>query len=155
MNKINRKLEYALIALKHMKTKSPGELSTAKEISLHFNMPFDATARVMQILAQKAILKSEQGVNGGYQIVKDLNKLSLGELMKFILGPVHLAKCLHREDASPCEVLEHCSIMSPMTTLNRKLNDFYDSINVGDLLEAKALRNDRQLSQIEASTYGK
>ncbi len=155
MNKINRKLEYALIALKHMKTKSPGELSTAKEISQHFNMPFDATARVMQILAQKGILKSEQGVNGGYQLVKDLNKLSLGELMSFILGPVHLAKCLHQEDASqpPCEILEHCSIMSPMTTLNRKLNDFYDSIRLGELLDNKSAR--QETAFLETSAYGK
>ena len=142
MNKINRKLEYALIALKHMKTKSPGELSSAKEISQQFHIPFDATARVMQILAQKNILKSEQGVNGGYQIVKDLNKISLGELMEFILGPVFLAKCLHKEDLveSPCEVIEHCSIMSPMSTLNRKLNEFYNGIKVGELLDTKSSR---------------
>lgn len=150
MNKINRKLEYALIALKHMKTKSPGELSTAKEISQQFHIPFDATARVMQILAQKQILKSEQGVNGGYQIVKDLNKLSLGELMEFILGPVLLAKCLLKDDLqknlkeSPCEVIEHCSIMSPMSNLNRKLNEFYDGIKVGELLDPKT-------SKLEAS----
>ncbi len=142
MNKINRKLEYALIALKHMKAKSPGELSTAKEISQQFHIPFDATARVMQILAQKNILKSEQGVNGGYQIVKDLNKISLGELMEFILGPIFLAKCLHKEDLleSPCEVIEHCSIMSPMSTLNRKLNEFYEGIKVGELLDPKSSR---------------
>ena len=142
MNKINRKLEYALIALKHMKTKSPGELSSAKEISQQFHIPFDATARVMQILAQKNILKSEQGVNGGYQIVKDLNKISLGELMEFILGPVFLAKCLHKEYLveSPCEVIEHCSIMSPMSTLNRKLNEFYNGIKVGELLDTKSSR---------------
>ena len=155
MNKINRKLEYALIALKHMKAKSPGELSTAKEISQHFNMPFDATARVMQILAQKGILKSEQGVNGGYQIVKDLNKLSLGELMGFILGPVSLAKCLHKEDVgdSPCEVLAHCSIMSPMTTLNRKLNDFYESISLGELLDVKSFKHES--TSLQVSPYGK
>ena len=81
-------------------------------------------------------------MNGGYQIVKDLNKISLGELMEFILGPVFLAKCLHKEDLveSPCEVIEHCSIMSPMSTLNRKLNEFYNGIKVGELLDTKSSR---------------
>ncbi len=153
MNKINRKLEYALIALKHMKTRAPGELSTAKEISQHFNMPFDATARVMQILAQKGILKSEQGVNGGYQIVKDLSKLSLGDLMSFILGPLHLAKCLHKGNNvhDACEILEQCSIMSPMANLNRKLNDFYASINLAELLDPKAIKSE---SFAEVRPYG-
>jgi len=139
VNKINRKLEYALIALKYMQTKTPGELSTAKEISSQFHMPFDATARVMQILAQKGILKSEQGTNGGYQIIKDLNKTSLHELMKMIVGPVNLAKCFQKEKTSQerCEVLEHCSIMSPMHALNKKLVEFYEGIKLGDLLEPK------------------
>ena len=137
MHKINRKLEYALIALKHMQTKSPGELSTAKEISGQFRIPFDATARVMQVLAQNKILKSEQGVNGGYQIIKDLNKISMAELIEFIVGPINLAKCFYQEEPA-CEVIERCSIMSPMSTLNRKLNEFYDAIKVGELLESKS-----------------
>jgi Rrf2 family nitric oxide-sensitive transcriptional repressor len=50
---------------------------------------------------------------------------------------VSLAKCLQKEDSSsaPCEVLEHCSIMSPITALNKKLTEFYDGIKLGELLQ--------------------
>ena len=81
MNKINRKVEYALIALKHMRGKAPGELTSAKEISSIYGSPFDVTARVMQVLTQKNILRSEQGAHGGYQITKDLNRVSVYDLM--------------------------------------------------------------------------
>ncbi len=52
MNKINRKLEYALMASAH-ELKILGELTTAKEVSDSFHTPFDATARVMQQMAQE------------------------------------------------------------------------------------------------------
>lgn len=133
MNKINRKLEYALMALKYMSQKIPGELTSAKEVSDAFHTPFDATARVMQQMAQKGgFLRAEYGVNGGYQITKDLAKVSIHDLVEVIEGPTALVKCLHKE--VPCDIQGTCNIVSPVTTLNNKLTEFYKSVSLKDLL---------------------
>lgn len=133
MNKINRKLEYALMALKYMSQKIPGELTSAKEVSDAFHTPFDATARVMQQMAQKGgILRAEYGANGGYQITKDLAKISIHDLIEIVEGPTALVKCLHKE--APCEIKGTCNIVSPVTTLNHKLTDFYKSVSLKELL---------------------
>jgi Rrf2 family nitric oxide-sensitive transcriptional repressor len=135
MNKINRKLEYALMALKHMRAKSPGELSSANEIATHYGTPFDATAKVMQQLAQRGILHSEQGAHGGYQLAKDLARVSLHEVMEVVVGPVEITKCLHEEGL--CEIRGSCSIISPMQVLNRRLSDFYRGLMLSELLAEK------------------
>ena len=134
MNKINRKLEYALMALKYMSKKIPGELTSAKEVSDAFSTPFDATARVMQqMAAQKGgILRAEYGASGGYQITNDLAKVSMHDLVEIIDGPTALVKCLHKE--APCEIQGTCNIVSPVTTLNNKLVEFYKSLSLKDLL---------------------
>lgn len=136
MNKINRKLEYALMALKYMSQKIPGELTTAKEVSDAFRTPFDATARVMQQMAQKGgILRAEYGASGGYQITKDLAKISIHDLVEIIEGPTALVKCLHKE--GPCEIQGTCNIVSPVTQLNDRLTEFYKSLSLKDLLVDK------------------
>lgn len=132
MNKINRKIEYALMALKYMSQKIPGELTAAKEVSDTFGIPFDATARVMQVMAQKSWLRSEHGALGGYQITKDLSKVSFRDLMEVIEGPMAIVRCLHKEN--PCEIIDSCNIVSPLATLNSKLNEFYQGLNLKDLL---------------------
>lgn len=138
MNKINRKVEYALIALKHMRAKAPGELTTAKELSSIYGSPFDVTSRVLQVLAQKGVLKSEQGAHGGYQITRDLSRVSLYQLVEMILGPILVAKCLHQDDGEVgCEIRGTCNIVSPVQTLNRKLADFYRGLSVAELLESR------------------
>lgn len=137
MNKINRKVEYALIGLKHMRNKSPGELTTVKEISGLYGCPFDATSRVMQILAQKGILRSEQGAHGGYQITRDLGRVSFYEILEWILGPMAVAKCLHEDTDSTCEIRGTCNIVSPVITLNRKIVEFYKSLTVAELLDPR------------------
>ena len=136
MFKINRKIEYALIALKHMSHKNPGQLTSAKEICDIYQTPFDPTSRVLQILSQSGILQAEQGARGGYQIVKDLNAMSLRELSLLIVGPIEIANCFHG-DYSNCEISQTCHIISPMLSLNEKINVVFDSVMIGDLLHTK------------------
>lgn len=140
MNKLNRKVEYALIALKHMRAKAPGELTTAKEIAVLFGCPFDVTARVMQTLVQKGLLRSEQGAHGGYQITKDLSRVSFHDLVEMILGPMSVAKCMQsNKTESPCEIRETCNIVSPVQNLSRKLAEFYRGLSLADLLESRSV----------------
>ena len=141
MNKIHRKVEYALIAIKHMRTKSPGERTTAKEICTAYMTPFDATSRVLQQLSQNGFLKSEQGAMGGYILIQDLQRWTFYDLMKSILGPAEIAKCLQ----DSCELRDSCNIVSPMQILNRRLIEFYPSITVASLVEPRAQRKQGQL----------
>lgn len=122
------------MALKHMSLKRPGELTSAKESAELFGVPFDVMARVLQVLTQKGILKAEQGAQGGYQITKDLSKVTLHDLVTMLQGPVEIAKCLHSTGPEACEIQSSCNIMSPIQSLNNKLNDFYRSLNLQDLL---------------------
>ena len=123
------------MALKHMSLKVPGELTTAKEVVDETGSPFDATARVLQVLANKGLLKSEQGAHGGYLIVKDLSKVSFHELGEMILGPMGIAKCLH--GMGGCELIETCNILSPVGILNKKIIEFYKTLSVAELLKVK------------------
>ena len=136
MFKINRKLEYALIALKHMSAKAPGQLTSAKEICAIYKTPFDPTSRALQIMAQREVLHAEQGAKGGYVIVRDLNKFTLGELSGMILGPIEIANCFHGNYSS-CEINSTCHIIAPMLNLNENLNKLFRGIMVADLLKAK------------------
>ena len=133
MFKIHRKLEYALMALKHMSSKRPGQLTTAREISQDYHIPFDATARVLQLMAHAGILNSEQGVQGGYQIIKDLTKVSFLDLVESVVGSVKTANCLLQSE-SGCDLIDSCNIISPMTRLNDRMTSFYQDMHLGELL---------------------
>ena len=134
--KLNRKVEFALIALRHMSDKRPGVLTSGKEISDTYGCSFDVTSRVLQRLAQAGILKSVQGAQGGYQIVRDLDRLFFYELNSLLTGPIGIAKCLH-DEGSDCEIRSSCNIVTPVQRLNEKLRNFYLELPVQDLLGAK------------------
>lgn len=137
MFKINRRIEYALIALKYMSQKEKGALTSAKEISNNHLIPFDPTSRVLQIMHQRGILQGHQGIQGGYQIIKDLSTISLKDLSEMIDGPIRLTKCMRRNDVIKCHKTTSCKILAPMLTLNKKFDNFFESIMLTDLIEAK------------------
>lgn len=139
MMKLNRKVEYALIALKYMSSKKPGQLTSAKEIADRHGSPFDATSRVLQVMAQNGVLKSEQGPQGGYLIVRDLTKISFFQLHEMILGPLGITKCLVKTGEIDCGLVSKCNIMTPVKNLNSKLMDFLKSLPVAELVELDSL----------------
>ena len=136
MFKINRKLEYALIALKYMSAKNPGQLTSAKEICDIYHVPFDPTSRVLQIMAQKEILQAEQGAKGGYQIIKDLNKITMRELSDMLIGPIEIANCFHGS-YSHCEISHTCHIIAPMLNLNENIKKLFSTISIAELIQSK------------------
>jgi len=136
MFKINRKLEYALIALRHMSAKSPGQLTSAKEICDIYHAPFDPMSRVLQIMAQHQVLRAEQGAHGGYQILKDLSKVTLQDLTEMIEGPTQIVNCFHG-NYSHCDITASCNVISPMLNLNERIDAFFNTINVQELISSR------------------
>ncbi len=136
MFKINRKIEYALIALKHMSSYPAGHLASAKEICDIYQTPFDPTSRVLQLMAQHGILKAEHGVHGGYQIVKDLSTITLNHLIDIITGPIQIANCFHG-NYSHCDLTASCNVISPMLNLNAKMSQLFATTTVKELIESR------------------
>jgi Rrf2 family protein len=134
------------MALKHISLKPEGALTTAKEVAESYQAPFDATARVLQIMASRGWLKSEQGAFGGYKLTRRLSEVTLLDLIQVIEGTPKIAKCLHQK--SDCEIQSSCNIVSPIQTLNQRLNQFYQSFSLAELLlnepaDTKGLRKYR------------
>ena len=136
MFKVNKKLEYALMALKHMKEKESDELTSVKELCEEYRMPFDVMSKVMQKMVAGKLLSSEQGARGGYKVISDLSGVTILDLYETVMDADGKINCLN-ESGSGCALSCSCNIKSPMNNLNNRLRAFYKSINIDSLLTSK------------------
>lgn len=153
MIKINKKVEYALIALKYMATHKPAahDLTSAREICDRFKTPFDTTAKVLQVMNNNGLLNSTKGIKGGYSLAKPLREITFTELALMIEG-IGEVKKFCESSKGLCDLYHICNIVSPIDTLNNKINNFLNQLTLEDLLlkEEHSFRNETSLNMENA-----
>src|ERR1035441_3024056 len=100
MLKLSKKTEYALMAVKFIAKKSEGNSATAKEISEGYNIPYDLLSKVLQQLTKKKIIKSFQGIKGGYSLSKDPDNVTLIEIIRAVEPNYQITECMQNGSRS-------------------------------------------------------
>ncbi len=137
---LNRRVEYALMALKYMDEQSglsdcscsSSSLISAKKISESLKTPQELTARIMQVLSQKEFITSIHGPQGGYRLQKDLSKISILDLIEALEGPMVLVKCQDKEYG--CSISSTCGISNPLDKLNQRIQHLYKETSVLEMI---------------------
>lgn len=136
MLKLNRTTEYGLMALTYIRAKNHGELTSAREISDHFGLPFEILAKTLQRLKEQGVIASTYGTRGGYVLARNLSELNLAEFLNMMEGPVSVVACATRDENeahSACGYKGNCNITRTMTLLNSRFYDFMHRISIEEL----------------------
>jgi len=132
MLRINKKVEYALMALKFMsEEKNVGELTTAREVCDKFQTPFDTTAKVMQAMNNAGLLHSSKGIKGGYGLARQLSQITYMELTRIIEKKDQESVCSKPD--GQCELMGNCNIVAPIERLNLTLNKYLEQLTIEQL----------------------
>ena len=149
MLKIHRKLEYALLALQHMRlvgaTAGADRLITARELCRIHPMPFDVLSKVLQRLAHCGVLSSAQGAQGGYRLRADLCHYSLYDLSEVLIGPIRFANCM--DERCECQLTGSCTVISAVVNLAQRVEQLYRNVSVDELLESDENDNEREIRE--------
>jgi Rrf2 family protein len=128
MLKLSKKVEYGLMALLYVDAHRSSGVVSAKEISDAYALPADLLGKVMQSLARSGVIDAFHGARGGYRLTRDLNALSLGDVIEAIDGPVRLVQCQHEGDR--CQQIPGCSLRAPIRELHAQLEDFLFNVSL-------------------------
>ena len=129
MLKLTRKLEYALIALRHMQDKRDTFIST-KEIAGMYLIPHELLAKILQQMAKLNYIKAARGSRGGYRIRKGLTEISLTQFVEELEGPFGMVNC---SISSDCIQLNNCNIRMPINKINDNIRSIFNDITITDI----------------------
>ena len=129
MLKLTRKLEYALIALRHMQDKRDTFIS-AKEIAGIYLIPQALLAKILQQMTKLNYIKAAQGPQGGYRIRKGLTEISLTQFVEELEGPFGMVEC---SISSDCIQLNNCNIRMPINKINDNIRSIFNDIPITDI----------------------
>ena len=110
MLRLSKKADYALIAMAHLALK-PGSAS-AREIAENYEIPTELMAKVLQRLARRNLLTSQQGARGGYTLARAATGISVADVIQAIDGPVAVTACSSHADR--CGQFAKCNVRDPL-----------------------------------------
>ncbi|MDX1387476.1 MAG: Rrf2 family transcriptional regulator [bacterium] len=131
----NRKTEYALIALEHMLRKNAHEahaLTSAREVSEAYQIPFPLLAKVLQKLAARGLIKSVHGTKGGYILGKPADDITVADVAEIYEGPLAVVECF-KDEKITCPQWDGCRIKNPLYELNHKIYHMLTKTTMADL----------------------
>jgi Rrf2 family protein len=132
MVKFSKKLEYSLIALRHI-SDAEDKITSVRDISEKYNIPHDLLAKIMQRLKRECILESVQGINGGYRLLKKLSEISLHDLYSFVESSTSIVECMH-EDTNTCYINDNCTIKDPLSKMQDEFENILKNKMVSDFV---------------------
>ena len=134
MLQLSKKVEYGLIVLRHMAMKPMGYVFTAKELAREYDLPYELLAKVLQKLTRGGIIRSLQGVRGGYALARRPDELTVASIIRIIEESKPMVAECYTEGPESCYLFDVCTIRRPLGKLQRNLNVLFDRMTVAEII---------------------
>jgi Rrf2 family protein len=131
---LSKKVEYGLIALRHMATKPIGVSFTAKELAAEYEISYELLAKVLQKLTREGIVASTQGVKGGYALAKRAEDLNVAHIIRIIEEEKPMIAECYVDGADSCSIFDLCTIRKPLGKMQRSLNVLFDKMTIQEII---------------------
>lgn len=133
--KLSRRGEYAIRCLMTLSFNYGRGVLQLSEISRNEEIPFKFLEQIMILLKQGDIVKSQKGKHGGYQLSRQPEAITLGEIVRLIEGP--LAPIANERELKKMikERGRHCGIYSVLLDVRNAVADILDHQTLASLCE--------------------
>jgi Rrf2 family protein len=122
MLQLSKKVEYGLIALRHLAMNPHGQVFTAKVMAEKYGIPYELLAKVLQKLSKSGVVVSTQGMHGGYSLAQKPNEVQVSRIISVIEEErPTIAEC-YAEGGEDCSIFDGCTIRKPLEKVQHNLN---------------------------------
>lgn len=136
MMRINKKIEYGVLALLYLDGKED-KAASVREMATKCGVPEALLSKIMQSIKNVGYVNAVYGNQGGYKLNKNLSEITLLGLTEVLDGPVQVAECLEAGE-STCPAQSTCQIVEPLSVLNQKIMDLFRSTTLQHLAIKKS-----------------
>ena len=130
--RLSRKSDYATRAVRYISNLPKGKLGSINRISEAEQIPREFLAKILKDLTRAGILVSYQGVTGGYRLAKQMNEVTVADIITAVDEPIDATQCGGKEN---CHDDRKCLTHDLWVRLNDQIFDFLRSVTLGELVE--------------------
>lgn len=132
--KITYKGDYALKAVLDLALNyGTNDVVTIHDLAKHADIPIKFLEQVLLDLKRAGFVESRRGKVGGYLLARRPSQIKLGEIIRFIDGPIEPIACAEKRYAG-CNDIYKCVLRKIWQEVTKATSDIIDNITFADLV---------------------
>ena len=135
--KITYKGDYALKALFQLALRyNEGEMGvmSINDIAELGDMPVKFLEQILLMLRKGNFVKSKRGINGGFILARPPKEITIGEVVRFVEGPIEPISCIQEECYKGCKDLASCIFRDVWKEVRDAISSIVDTLTFEDLV---------------------
>ncbi len=104
---------------------------SAKRIAEQFNIPQERLAKILQRLAKRKLIASQNGPKGGYVLMRAPQEITVGQVVRALEGPVRIVSCMVEND--DCPQFSRCNLRRPVKKIQASISYLLYTMSLAEL----------------------
>jgi Rrf2 family transcriptional regulator, cysteine metabolism repressor len=131
---ISYKCDYALKAILDLSEHYDKGVVTIHEVAKRIDAPVKFLEQVLLELKRGGFVESRRGINGGYALARPPEKIPIGEVVRFIEGPINPIACVAKDYAG-CPHKKGCVFLPLWNAVEKATSEIIDRTTFEDLVK--------------------
>ena len=110
------------------------QMISTSELSQKLSIPSSYIPKITKKLKQAGIIKACEGINGGYQIAKQPENLSLRDVISCTESTMAISRCLEKEGGCSRNYIYCCKVHQILLDLQNIYNNRLESVKISDII---------------------
>lgn len=132
--KLSTKGRYGVKAMFDLALNSDEDPIPLKNIASRQEISESYLEQLISGLRKAGLVKSVRGAQGGYLLAKSPDKITVGEVIRTLEGPMAPSECVV-EDTQACEKSDYCVTRLVWKKMKDSVNEVMDSITLQDMVD--------------------
>ena len=144
---LSHKAKYGLKAVLSLAADPTVQPTVVAELARRESIPRKFLEQILLELKHRGVLRSRRGKGGGYQLTRPADRLSMGEIIRALDGPIAPTPCVSHTAYVKCDECSDedlCGVRMVMKEVHAATARILDSTTVADVIRsvdaAKAVR---------------
>jgi Rrf2 family protein len=135
MDVIRRNTDYALRLIVGLVENYGGAPVSARRLAKNCDVSYELGCKLLQKLSSSKLVVSRMGANGGFELAKSPEKISLYRVIEAIQDGVCLNRCVF--DVKCCPKRPACIVSKKLASLQKYIEEYLKNITLDELLKRK------------------
>ena len=132
MLRVSKLTDYATVVMTCL-AGAGDDVQSAQALAERAHLELPTVSKLLKQLAQSGLVVSTRGINGGYRLAREPERITIADIVTAMEGPIGMTEC--SAHAGLCGHESHCGVRMNWQRINEAIAGALRSVTLADMIK--------------------